>query len=728
MSTFYLSTTNGRSIVLQASDDTERSNWIEAIQRLAFEPKRSDQVKGVLPQDLFLERIGQARSKHYDQRQAKGDGRNRHAAPVLSSGGMGHSPSSSVVETPPMSARGGDDVLHESFSADAVEDAVTSHKRHSRLSLRRMFGSSSSSNSASAVAAAAAAGNQSKQHSFRSRAASDADVRSASTSALASPSKPAESQHRPSKSNEIFLPLQSPVSPPAPPSASSLASAAVASSGSLSGSSSTNGTTQSPSQSPSPSGSLASNARVTRNRIGLTMSVDAEVRRGGADAADERLHASPRPMPMSMGHSRGRTIQYYGQQQMPQQQAQQQQYSQQPPYLQQRSGAAPRYHGRSSSSPANTISSRPPPELLLERPGAHPSQHHRRSAQGGAPLVPPSLTSWSAERQSPQQLAQMQAQAQLQQLKEAARASTLSGNHQKSSSIGNAPASGRGSPLYDASPRGSPTYFLPSQASSSSVMSSTPPPSLPPSTSSPSPPTSDRLHLTQLGQVAGDDRRMFDLVERVQGSSLDAQRVSMPAERRSRSVDLDTSQGTLKEDESARPQVSTAGKADSAMRLVRRLTGSGSGSGSSDPDVERAKRPPLSDGLAGYLYKKTPGTFGRSTWVRRWFCIREGLLMYGRRESDTSLAFAANLLHTVATPVDVPDRPACFELRSTYKTFVLQAPSEANMRLWISGVENAAVNRYRPDAKVREWVISGTDSVPKDDFCNVLCHFCFEFY
>ena len=66
------------------------------------------------------------------------------------------------------------------------------------------------------------------------------------------------------------------------------------------------------------------------------------------------------------------------------------------------------------------------------------------------------------------------------------------------------------------------------------------------------------------------------------------------------------------------------------------------------------------------------------------------------------MAFAANLLHTIAVPVEVPDRTSCFEVRGTYKTFVLQAPSDANMRLWITGIENAAISKYQPDAKVRK--------------------------
>ena len=77
-------------------------------------------------------------------------------------------------------------------------------------------------------------------------------------------------------------------------------------------------------------------------------------------------------------------------------------------------------------------------------------------------------------------------------------------------------------------------------------------------------------------------------------------------------------------------------------------------------------RGPVTEGLEGELQKQSTN-FGRVTWNKRYFMIKDGMLMYRKSKEATEVQFLANLMHSKVTPIEVPTKQFCFEVRSSLR-------------------------------------------------------------
>jgi len=87
----------------------------------------------------------------------------------------------------------------------------------------------------------------------------------------------------------------------------------------------------------------------------------------------------------------------------------------------------------------------------------------------------------------------------------------------------------------------------------------------------------------------------------------------------------------------------------------------------------------VSDGLNGYMNKRITGAFGRVQWVKRFFVIKDGLLMYRKKEKDGRLEFAANLANAKVSSYLTPEqRQWAFQVETSYKYEVVPTNNRNN--------------------------------------------------
>lgn len=95
---------------------------------------------------------------------------------------------------------------------------------------------------------------------------------------------------------------------------------------------------------------------------------------------------------------------------------------------------------------------------------------------------------------------------------------------------------------------------------------------------------------------------------------------------------------------------------------------------------------------SGYLMKRGSGKIAQ-VWSRRWFSIKNDLLIYSTRGKDEQPTVLANLRLCSVKPRVSPelgiDRRNCFELITPVKSFVLQAENERELMDWIEVLQNA---------------------------------------
>ena len=104
--------------------------------------------------------------------------------------------------------------------------------------------------------------------------------------------------------------------------------------------------------------------------------------------------------------------------------------------------------------------------------------------------------------------------------------------------------------------------------------------------------------------------------------------------------------------------------------------------------------------IEGYLMKQNSD---KISWSKRYFVINQGLLMYRKDEKDQNPpVFAVNLLYTQVRALELPGRPFCFEVKSTYKTYVLEAKDDKTRQNWVRASQGAAVDalKFRPSFEV----------------------------
>ncbi|XP_055958090.1 arf-GAP with coiled-coil, ANK repeat and PH domain-containing protein 2 isoform X2 [Patella vulgata] len=99
----------------------------------------------------------------------------------------------------------------------------------------------------------------------------------------------------------------------------------------------------------------------------------------------------------------------------------------------------------------------------------------------------------------------------------------------------------------------------------------------------------------------------------------------------------------------------------------------------------------------GYLFKRTTNAF--RTWVRRWFTIKEGKLVYRKRSKDSLTIMEEDLRLCTVKPVLETERRFCFEVLSPARSHTLQAESEDECQLWMNAIINNISWAYRDQTR-----------------------------
>eukprot|EP00002_Diphylleia_rotans_P039404 TRINITY_DN9125_c0_g1_i1.p1 TRINITY_DN9125_c0_g1~~TRINITY_DN9125_c0_g1_i1.p1 ORF type:complete len:821 (-),score=149.86 TRINITY_DN9125_c0_g1_i1:126-2588(-) len=99
--------------------------------------------------------------------------------------------------------------------------------------------------------------------------------------------------------------------------------------------------------------------------------------------------------------------------------------------------------------------------------------------------------------------------------------------------------------------------------------------------------------------------------------------------------------------------------------------------------VVQTKRP----SKQGYLFKKSRN-MSMKDWNRRFFCIRDGHLVYFRNLKEPIPRGSVNLLLSTVKETYNAEMPNCFEVISNENTFSLMAETEEDMREWISAIQS----------------------------------------
>ncbi|RKP38470.1 hypothetical protein BJ085DRAFT_40537 [Dimargaris cristalligena] len=94
----------------------------------------------------------------------------------------------------------------------------------------------------------------------------------------------------------------------------------------------------------------------------------------------------------------------------------------------------------------------------------------------------------------------------------------------------------------------------------------------------------------------------------------------------------------------------------------------------------------------GYLFLRTNYTL-MASWNRRYFELQGDALVHCDRNKDKE-AESINLHVSTVKPSTQAERRFCFEIISPTKTFILQAPSAADMKDWITCIQCAIEQSY----------------------------------
>jgi Arf-GAP/coiled-coil/ANK repeat/PH domain-containing protein len=88
-----------------------------------------------------------------------------------------------------------------------------------------------------------------------------------------------------------------------------------------------------------------------------------------------------------------------------------------------------------------------------------------------------------------------------------------------------------------------------------------------------------------------------------------------------------------------------------------------------NPMVGQHRKQPANSKInskSGYLFKKGSGKM-RQTWARRWFSVKDDLLLYVSKGKEEEATVALNLRVSMVKPSESQDRRFCFEVISPVK-------------------------------------------------------------
>jgi VAD1 Analog of StAR-related lipid transfer domain/BAR domain of APPL family/PH domain len=128
---------------------------------------------------------------------------------------------------------------------------------------------------------------------------------------------------------------------------------------------------------------------------------------------------------------------------------------------------------------------------------------------------------------------------------------------------------------------------------------------------------------------------------------------------------------------------------DYAISTVPRITGLTAGGLPISP-----KKPVLSSGeKQGWLYLRTyTGKPSRTTWVRRWAFIRNGIfgwLVQSTRAGGVEESERIGVLLCNARPAPMEERRFCFEIKTNKNAIFLQAETQTELASWLTTIEIA---------------------------------------
>ncbi|KAL7749029.1 hypothetical protein RI367_005679 [Sorochytrium milnesiophthora] len=110
---------------------------------------------------------------------------------------------------------------------------------------------------------------------------------------------------------------------------------------------------------------------------------------------------------------------------------------------------------------------------------------------------------------------------------------------------------------------------------------------------------------------------------------------------------------------------------------------------------------------AGYLFKKNQVQRMRQTWSRRYFAIKNDLLIYSHRR-ETEAVVAMNLRYSTVKVSDHNDRRFCFDVISAQKSYTLQAENEEDMHSWIEALQRGIGQALHAGAPASSQGLSGS--------------------
>ncbi|UJR37232.1 hypothetical protein I4U23_029941 [Adineta vaga] len=127
----------------------------------------------------------------------------------------------------------------------------------------------------------------------------------------------------------------------------------------------------------------------------------------------------------------------------------------------------------------------------------------------------------------------------------------------------------------------------------------------------------------------------------------------------------------------------------------------------------------------GYLFKRSHNKF--KTWSRRWFIIRDGQLLYMKRNNDSSSqsqvpqsTMVPDLRLCTIRPANDNDRRFVFEILSPNSSHLLQADSQIQCDQWVNSLQLAISNCFKSSNNGMQSSASSSPKSLYDDNSNTL--------
>ena len=165
--------------------------------------------------------------------------------------------------------------------------------------------------------------------------------------------------------------------------------------------------------------------------------------------------------------------------------------------------------------------------------------------------------------------------------------------------------------------------------------------------------------------------------------------------------------------QAARKQIEES--AESAARPSRELedyaVGSASASVARAPPTTNLQRSVKSEKQGWLNLRSVSGKPSRTTWLRRWFYIRNGIfgwLVQGSRSGGVEESQKIGLLLCNVKPSNLDDRRYVFEVKTKDFTIVVQAETQPELMEWLAAIELAKQKALEDPASTASPVIPGT--------------------